>query len=537
MDRRKFLENAALGGLGLSGLALSDFDGAASPASGAGRTFELDSSGDADRPNLLFVMGDQLRTMSCGYAGDRYGGTYAGEPAPYTPNIDELAGESTDFRNAVSGYPVCAPHRASLMTGKYPSSTGMVINELRAMPDPDAIAHVLEAHGYRTGFIGKWHLYGKHHGDRQQFVPPGPYRLGFDDYWAAFNFNHRYYKGSYYRDKFEKIEIEGFQPNTLTDLGIDFMRRADDDDQPFALFLLLGPPHDPFTWENTPATFEHLFKGKKFPDPPNFETEGAHAQYWAPGRDHEWWMENWYPKRFTYRAAYAALTSALDWQIGRLTNALEDHGLADDTIMALNSDHGEMFGSQGRIAKKIFYEEAARVPMLMRWPGQIEEQITDTPFDVVDIAPTLLGLMDLPVPASMEGRDLSHVALGESGGPTREATLMQGMGHTYKWHNGDEWRAARDERYTYARHLDGPEFLFDNVNDPYQQNNLIRDADHRGARRRLKDYMRAEMEKLNDPFKPTTWYRDHWVEDRVIVRSATRELEEKWRPENIELNY
>ncbi|PSQ88806.1 MAG: hypothetical protein BRD45_05135 [Bacteroidetes bacterium QS_8_64_10] len=173
----------------------------------------------------------------------------------------------------------------------------------------------------------------------------------------------------------------------------------------------------------------------------------------------------------------------------------------------------------------------------MRWPGQIEEQITDTPFDVVDIAPTLLGLMDLPVPASMEGRDLSHVALGESGGPTREATLMQGMGHTYKWHNGDEWRAARDERYTYARHLDGPEFLFDNVNDPYQQNNLIRDADHRGARRRLKDYMRAEMEKLNDPFKPTTWYRDHWVEDRVIVRSATRELEEKWRPENIELNY
>jgi arylsulfatase A-like enzyme len=534
MDRRKFIKGAA-GGAGLAGVSAASLAGCASSGASAPAAGAAQEGGGRDgRPNLVFLMGDQLRTMSCGYAGDRYGGTYAGEPAPYTPNIDRLASESADFRNAISGYPVCAPHRASLLTGKHPSSTGIVINETRAMPDPDAIAHVLSEQGYRTGFVGKWHLYGTGHTDCHQFVPPGPYRMGFDDYWAGYNYGHQYYNGLYFRDTFDKIEIDGFKPDTFTDLGIDFMRRAGQDDRPFALFLYLGPPHDPFTWENTPDSFTHLFKGKKFPDPPNFTTEDAHALYWVPSRmDHEWWMENWYPKRFKYRAAYAALTSALDWQVGRVMNALDDFGLADDTVLAFNSDHGEMFGSHGRIAKKIFYEEAARVPFLVRWPGEIEPKVTQTSFDVVDTAPTLLGLMDLPVPESMEGWDLSHVARGE-GGDRREAVLMQGMGHTFRWRDGDEWRAVRDERYTYAKHLDGPEYLFDNIDDPYQQNNLINDPDHRGTRRRLKNYMRKRMNELNDPFKPTTWYRDHWTEDRVVVRSATRELEPKYRPENID---
>ena len=102
---------------------------------------------------------------------------------------------------------------------------------------------------------------------------------------------------------------------------------------------------------------------------------------------------------------------------------------------------------------------------------------------------------------------------------------------------GDEWRAVRDERYTYAKPLDGAELLFDHIDDPYQTNNLVNDPDHRGVRRRLKGYMQKRMDDLNDPFEKTTWYRDHWVEDRVIVRSATRELEPKYRPENIELAY
>lgn len=526
MDRRKFLEYTAASSLGVMSNSLPSLR-----SWSEGRHTNPDVEPE-DQPNLVYVFADQLRPQSCGYAGDRYGGTYADEPSPYTPNIDQLASESADFREAVSVDPICCPYRNSLFTGKYPSSTGMVINELRAMPDPDAIGHVLSDNGYQTGYVGKWHMYGKHHGTKQQFIPPGPYRLGFDGYWAANNFNHDYFDGFYFEDTFDKIDIEGYQPDKFTDLSIEYLRQAKEADDPFALFLSLGPPHDPFTWENTPDFFEHLFKGKDFPDPPNYRD--GHARYWVPKWDEEWWLDEWKPHRFTYRQAYAALTATVDWEVGRILHALDQFDLADDTIFVFTSDHGEMFGSQGRIAKKIFYEEAARVPFLVRWPGEIEPSRTDVCLNTPDIAPTLLGLMGLPTPESMEGIDLSPHALGESG-PKPEAAFMQGMGHTYQWHDGDEWRAVRDEQYTYAQMLaDGSEYLFDNVNDPYQMDNLVHDPNHQGAYRRLKSYMGKRMNDLNDEFKPTTWYQ-RWVDDRVILRSATRELEPKYRPENIDL--
>ena len=117
---------------------------------------------DMGNPNLVFILVDQLRLQSCGYFGQ-----YADDPSPYTPNIDKLAEESVNFTNAVAGSPMCCPYRSSLFTGKYPSSTGMVINELRSMPDPDAIGHVLTKSGYDTAYIGKWHLFGKNHSPEQ----------------------------------------------------------------------------------------------------------------------------------------------------------------------------------------------------------------------------------------------------------------------------------------------------------------------------------------------------------------------------------
>lgn len=519
MDRRKFLESAAAaGGLGLMGSnplrSLSEGDGS--------RT-----SRPRKRPNLVYVFADQLRTQSVGY----YGG-YANDPLPYTPNLDALQQESCDFRNAVSSSPICCAHRASLLTGKYQSSTGMVINELRMMPDPDAIGHQLSNAGYQTGYIGKWHLYGKHHGLKQQFVPPGPYRQGFDEYWAANNFNHKYYEGFYFEDTLDKIEIEGYEPHTQTDMAIDYMRKAQSEDSPFALFLSWGPPHDPWNWGNSPETFNHLFKDREFPDPPNFSPDG-HARYWAERMDEEWYREKWMPNRFQYRQAYAAQTSSLDWDLERLLSAMNSMGIADDTIFVFTSDHGEQFGSQGRVAKKIFYEESARVPFLIRYPGVSKPHVNDAAFNTVDVAPTLLGLMGLSVPDAMEGMDLSHLVRGEEG-PEPEAAFMQSLGHTYQWNDGDEWRAVRDKRYTYAKMLAGEtEYLFDNIEDPYQTRNLIDDPAHRGTREQMRDWLEAKMTELNDPFEPTTWFKDRWTEDRVIVRSATRELEPHWRPEAI----
>lgn len=489
------------------------------------------------KPNIVYVISDQMRPQSCGY----FGQNYAGHPDPYTPNIDRLAGESLNFENAVSGYPVCAPYRNSLFTGKYPSSTGMVINELRCMPDPDAIGHVLSKHGYQTGYIGKWHLFGKYNTPKGQYTPPSPYRLGFDGYWAAYNFNHNYYDAFYYKDSFDRIDVKEYEPHTQVDLAIDYMGRAKDKDDPFALVLSMGPPHDPFSWDNVPDTFAHLFNDKEFKDPPNYDGKKGTGEYWVKGWKHKWFKNKWAPHRNRYRQVYASMISSIDWEIGRLQQAMEKMGLDENTIFVFTADHGYSFGSHGRVAKKIFYEEAVRVPFLMKWPNGIEAGRSDACINTADVAPTLLGLAGLPVPNSYEGLDLSQY-ITEGTGDEPEAALLQGMGHTFQWHNGDEWRGVRDKRYTYANMLaDGSEYLFDNIKDPYQMNNLINDASHRPVRRRLKNFMHHKMNELNDPYKPTTWYKDNWVEDinghRVITQSATRKLDPKYMPRNIELDY
>ena len=139
------------------------------------------------KPNLIYVFADQLRYFSMGYAGDSNA---------LTPNIDRICGESVNLCQAVSGHPVCAPYRASLFTGKYTTSTGMVINEIRMNTHHHTFAQVLNEGGYETVYIGKWHMYaaelGNHYDVKNSFIPKGPDRLGFDGYFAGYNFRHEY---------------------------------------------------------------------------------------------------------------------------------------------------------------------------------------------------------------------------------------------------------------------------------------------------------------------------------------------------------
>lgn len=135
------------------------------------------AKGGSKRPNIIFVFADQLRADTLGYAGDG---------KAITPNLDRFAGQAMRFTNAVSVMPVCAAYRASLVTGKYPSSHGVVINEVNMNPNHRTLAHVLGEAGYDLGYVGKWHLNDQH----RRPTPPGPERMGFDGYWAAYGFNH-----------------------------------------------------------------------------------------------------------------------------------------------------------------------------------------------------------------------------------------------------------------------------------------------------------------------------------------------------------
>ena len=436
-------------------------------------------------PNLLYVFADQLRYFSCGYAGDA---------RAQTPHIDAFARQSSDCCNAVSGHPVCAPYRASLFTGKYTTSTGMVINEIRMNPDHECIGHVLGRGGYRTGYIGKWHLYanemGNHYDPKNSYIPAGPDRLGFDDFFAGYNFHHEYYgeHAYYHLNSPEKIYVQGYEPDAQTDLAIDKMREFSGQEKPFALFLSMGTPHDPWTPDNVPAKYLERFKDVQFELPPNYLPENdPHADDWAKlSKEERAELTEW-------MRVYYAMVANVDDNFGRLLQAVEDMGLKDDTIVVFTSDHGELFGAHGRRAKNIFYEEAVRIPFLIRWPGRIPAgEKCDVCLNTVDIMPTLLHMMGLPIPSGVEGMDVSERLMGRPG-PEPDAALMMCTGPTATFADGNEWRALRDKQYTYAVfHVDGQELLFNNVQDPYQMNNL---ADQQEFQPLLEQYRQKLKEK------------------------------------------
>lgn len=499
--RRDFIKAT---GLATAGIALGTSNSpAGSPAAGKAR-----------RPNLLFILADQLGYQRCGYAGDK---------KARTPNIDKLASQAANFQNAVSNMPVCSAYRASLFTGKYTTSTGMVINELRMRTDHESFGRALPRSRYQTAYIGKWHLYanqlGHHDESKNSFVPPGPHRLGFDGYWAAYNFHHNYYGAYYHTDTPEKIFYGDnvYEPDAQTDMMIEFVRKASKSNKPFGAFLSYGTPHDPWAQDNVPEQYIEMFKDVSLPNPPNYkDTNDKYADNWGRLQPQQRKMLQ------TWRRLYYAMTANLDWNIGRLLNALEQAGLSDNTIVVFSSDHGEMFGAHGRRAKNIFYEEAARIPFLIRWPKKINAgTVSDACISTVDIMPTILSLMGLQVPEGVEGMDLSHCTLG-GGGPEPQAAFLQNTGACAAWEDGHEWRALRDKQYTYAVYrVDKSELLFDNKNDPYQMNNLAGNAQYKEKLDRFRGMLARKMESLNDTFEKCTWYRDNWTDgNRNIIRTA-----------------
>jgi arylsulfatase A-like enzyme len=254
----------------------------------------------------------------------------------------------------------------------------------------------------------------------------------------------------------------------------------------------------------------------KFPPPPNYSDKlDPYGDGWSNIKKTPEKLDEW-------MRVYYAMTANLDWNVGRLTDALDKAGLKDDTIIVFTSDHGEMFGAHGRMKKNIFYEEAARIPFLISWPKKIPAGLkSNACMNTVDIMPTLLGLMNLPIPQSVEGMNLSRQAMGQKG-PEPEAALLMNTGACAIWEDGHEWRALRDKKYTYAIFQDRKkEMLFDNTADPYQMNNLISDSAYAKQAKRFRAMLKAKMAELNDTFPPSIWYQKNWIEDRIIIRTAT----------------
>jgi len=426
------------------------------------------------RPNIVFVLADQWRASAFGFAGD---------PNVKTPQIDRLAAQSVRFANAVSVCPVCTPYRAALMTGRFPTSTGMFLNDLY-LPDSElCMGEIFKAAGYDTAYIGKWHLDG--HG-RSSYIPPER-RQGFD-YWKTAECDHNYNHSHYYTGASpEKQFWDGYDAFAQTADAQAYLRRRAQSAKPFLLFLAFGPPHFPHA--TAPAEYQAMYPPEKLTLAPNVPTERA-----AMARKE--------------LVGYYAHCTALDKCVGDLLATLQQTGLADRTIVVFTSDHGEMMGAHD--VKPLFkqwpYDESAHIPFLLRHPWA-PSRVVATPINAPDILPTLLGLVGVPVPKTVEGDNLSALVTGKGDGSDRAALLMSVSPFIPQL---DEYRGIRTSRYTYVRNLAGPWMLFDNQADPYQMHNLADDPAHVALRQELDVRLQAELKKIGDDFRPRKYYIEKW---------------------------
>ena len=431
------------------------------------------------KPNIVVVLADQWRAQAFGFAGD---------PNVRTPHFDQLAGASIRCVNAVSGLPVCSPTRASLLTGQRPLTHGVFLNDVPLNPRAVTLARVLNAEGYDTGYIGKWHVDGN---GRSEYIPPDR-RQGFD-FWRVLECTHAYSNSFYYGDSPGNLRWQGYDAVAQTREACQFLRQRSPSGKPFLLFLAWGPPHDPYF--TAPQKYRDLYDPRKIKLRPNVPSalEGEVRKILA---------------------GYYAHCTALDDCLGDLLRTLKETGMEQDTILFFSADHGDMLGSQGLFKKQKPFDESIRVPMLVRWPGGLGAagRTLTAPINSEDVMPTLLGLCGMPIPKSVEGIDYSRSLRGspDVGDNATVITCVAPFGEWERRVGGKEYRGVRTDRYTYVRDLQGPWLLFDNLTDPFQTNNLVNLPAQAALQSTLDSLLSKKLKERGDEFRPGRDYIAKW---------------------------
>ena len=419
------------------------------------------------KPNVIFVFADQWRAQATGYNGD---------VNAITPRLDQLAEESVNFINAVSGCPVCTPWRASMLTGLYPLNHGLIVNDMPLDPSLTTVGEIFKDAGYDTAYIGKWHVDG--HG-RESFIPEER-RHGFD-YWKVLECTHDYNKSFYYADTPQMQQWEGYDALAQTKDAVNFINEHGDD-KPFCLFLSWGPPHAPY--DTAPEKYRKKYMDREIVLRKN-----------VPAEDAEFAQKE--------LAGYYAHIAALDDCLNLLLNSIDDQGIRENTIFVFTSDHGDMLNSHGARKKQQPYEESIRVPFLIRYPEQLKAgQRLDALIDAPDILPSLLGLCGIESSLNFDGLDYSAYMKGAEM-PGDGAALLCSFVPFGQWPRnigGREYRGIRNLRYTYIESLDGPWMLLDNEKDPEQMNNLCKLPEYAAVQKQLQQILKKKLAEKNDEF-------------------------------------
>jgi arylsulfatase A-like enzyme len=455
----------------------------------------------ADRPNILMIYPDEMRADMMGCSGN---------PVIKTPYCDRLAQEGVRFQEAFSSFPLCTPFRASLFTGKYNHATGVHANHHPIPLGQSFLAEILKDHGYRTGYIGKWHLEG---GDAPGFVPPGPRRLGFD-HFVGFNRGHYYQNAIYYRDSDQPYHCPRFEPDFQTDHLLEFMEGClSQGDGPFFGFICYGVPHFPF---NMPDYLKNLYRPEEMPLGPSAGDAELQQQVsrqllannfpaasgvWGIGSGEAPKIESERTIR-EFMAKYYGMVANVDHNLGIILNWLDSKGLNQDTLVIFFSDHGDMCGEHGYRCgtKKTPYRQAAQAPFIIRYPrrfpsGLVVPSLVDVS---VDTMPTILDLCGIPIPEEVQGTSLLSLLDGDPT-PVREAVYYE----VNKELEGPERfpipeRGVRTPDWLYTRTQQAPKLLYDLQNDPDELHNLVDDAKYKPEMDRLEKMLKIHMQRTGD---------------------------------------
>lgn len=436
------------------------------------------------RPNIIWIMSDDHASQALSCYGSRLN---------RTPNLDRIASEGVRFDNAFCTNSLCAPSRATLLTGKYSHINGMKDNQPQSVFDGSqpTFPKVLQKAGYRTAIVGKWHLVSD--------------PTGFD-YW-----NILPGQGIYHNPDFiemgKKVKRPGYVTDIITDDAIRWMKGAGAG--PFCLMVHHKAPHR--GWEPDDK-HSALYADRSLPEPESFNDDYRNRTSSAAHADNRIadmpdWVKEQPPgmtpeqtKKWNYQhfiKDYLRVIASLDDNVGRLLGTLDASGLASNTLVAYASDNGFFLGDHGWFDKRFIYEESLRVPLMMRFPGvaragRVEKRVVAN----IDFAPTLLEAAGVPVPADIQGRSLLPLLKGQS--PKWRDSLYY---HYYEYpqpHRVRPHYGVRTERYKLVCYPTVDEWeLFDLKTDPHELKSIYADPSQAALVRKMK----AELSRLRAEFK------------------------------------
>lgn len=450
---------------------------------------------------VVFIMTDSQRYDMLGCSGT---------PGMRTPCLDKLASQGIRFDRAYTCQPVCAPARSSLFLGTWPHTNGVVTNNAPPAENSRNIGQRLSAHGIRAAYIGKWHL------DGTDYFGNGKCPPGWDpDYW---------YDGRRYLDELSPADrVRSRQPETnkqdidasftyghrCSNRAIDFLQKNTASD--FFLVVSYDEPHHPYL---CPKKYVDLYADYAFPKSPNLfdtlEDKPEHQKVWAKrlfGMDKNALQIKW-PDFF-------GCNTFVDDEIGRVVAAVDQ--FAPDALIIYTSDHGELLFAHSLMGKgATAYDEAARIPFIVRWPGHAPAGIvSQDPVSHIDIVPTIMAAFGLDTPQTLPGKSMLPTITDPSIRPndvvftefTRYELEAEGFG------GYQPMRAAFDGRYKLAINLLSSDELYDVQEDPHEMKNLINSAQHAAIRNQLHDRILQWLADTNDPYRGYCWSRRPWRTD------------------------